>query len=1048
MTSTIESGPGLSSGARSGRHVEVVTILVSARRAWHTLGRMIRLDCRCLVASVFAAALGSAPAHAQERTWLFESVPSRPLALSSDGARLYAVNTPDAHLEIFDVRGGTPVPVGSVPVGLDPVAVALRNDGEAWVVNHLSDSVSVVDVAADPPRVIRTILVGDEPSDVVFAGPGRARAFITVARRGQNTADPQGSFDTPGIGRAEVWVLDAGESGLDLFPRPIAVLDLFTDRPRALAVSGDGSTVYAAGFLTGNRTTALNEGLVCDGSTGTSCSLPAGNPPGGLPAPLTNADGAPGPATGLIVRFDGASARWLDELGRNWSSFVRFSLPDLDVFAIDAAAATPSVTRQIAGVGTVLYAMAVNPRTGRLYVANTEARNEVRFEGPGTFVTENGIKPAGEPASVRGHLHEARVTIVNGATATPRHLNSHLDYGASPQPASARQRSLAQPMGMEVSGDGDLLYLAAFGSGVLAVLPIDRLEAGTYVPSADDHIALSAGGPTGVVLDEGRDRVFVATRFDDGVSVVRLSTRTETAHVAMHTPEPAGVYWGRPIFYDARAASSTGEASCASCHVLGDMDGLAWDLGNPDGAVARNTNPGGPIGGGQDFHPLKGPMTTQTLRGMSTHGPLHWRGDRSEGGVDALDEHAAFETFNPAFPGLLGRDEGEISAADMSLFADFALAITQPPNPIRRLDNVLRADEEAGQDLYFNRQGVDGITTCNGCHSLDPVDGFFGTGGLTTFEMESQEFKVPHLRNLYQKVGMFGMPPVPFFLNGDNGATGAQVRGFGFLHDGSTDTVFRFVHAQVFFGLQSDGERRQIESFLMAFDSDLAPVVGQSVTVAPGSDFAVLERVDLLAARAGTPFLLLRQPDATECDLVAHAIVGGEARGFLRQADGRFLSDRAAEAARTLADLISLGTTGQPVTFLCAAPGSGRQRALDRDGDGALDRDEIDRGESPVDRPIPSRPGGPIETPDAGPGGPDASASSDAGPGSPDAGATVDPPPPDSSGGDGGCASCSAAPASNASSLVAPLLALVVLSVRRRRRAGHGAGQAGGSPAA
>ena len=34
--------------------------------------------------------------------------------------------------------------------------------------------------------------------------------------------------------------------------------------------------------------------------------------------------------------------------------------------------------------------------------------------------------------------------------------------------------------------------------------------------------------------------------------------------------------------------------------------------------------PGGP----EQFHPLKGPMTTQTLRGLKGHGSQHWRGDR------------------------------------------------------------------------------------------------------------------------------------------------------------------------------------------------------------------------------------------------------------------------------------------------------------------------------------------------------------------------------------------------------------------------------------
>src|SRR5262245_47949936 len=137
-----------------------------------------------------AAAPGAAAGQAQFAT--FESGLVRPLALSPDGTHLYAVNTPDDRLEIFDATGGTLTHVGSVPVGLEPVAVAARTNGEVWVVNHLSDSVSIVDVAATPPRVVRTLLVGDEPRDIVFAGTGGNRAFITTAHRGQNRpGDPQ-----------------------------------------------------------------------------------------------------------------------------------------------------------------------------------------------------------------------------------------------------------------------------------------------------------------------------------------------------------------------------------------------------------------------------------------------------------------------------------------------------------------------------------------------------------------------------------------------------------------------------------------------------------------------------------------------------------------------------------------------------------------------------------------------------------------------------------------------------------------------------------------
>ena len=109
---------------------------------------------------------------------LFETLQVRPLALSADGSLLFAANTPDNRLEIFRVHRGGLQPVGSVLVGLEPVAVAARPNGEVWVVNHLSDCVSIVHVDdGGHARVVNTLLVGDEPRDIVFAGPtGAARS--------------------------------------------------------------------------------------------------------------------------------------------------------------------------------------------------------------------------------------------------------------------------------------------------------------------------------------------------------------------------------------------------------------------------------------------------------------------------------------------------------------------------------------------------------------------------------------------------------------------------------------------------------------------------------------------------------------------------------------------------------------------------------------------------------------------------------------------------------------------------------------------------------
>jgi YVTN family beta-propeller protein len=872
-------------------------------------------------AAVVLALVAARPAAAGFVT--FESGQVRPLALSPDGSRLFVTNTPDGRLEVFDVDAEGLHRAASVPVGLEPVAVAARSDDEVWVVNHLSDSVSIVRLDTTPPRVVRTLLVGDEPRDVVFADAGNARAFVTAAHRGQNRpGDPE--LTTPGVGRADVWVFDANDPGAGLGGTPVEIVSLFGDTPRALAVSSDGSGVYVAVFHSGNQTTTIPEAKVCDGGpTAPPCDFDGDLMPGGLPAPRANFEGTPGPETGLIVRFDPLAGHWFDPLARVWDEAVAFELPDLDVFRIDAS--TLETTAEFAHVGTVLFGMAVNPVSGRVYVSNTEARNEVRFEGPG-----------GGGSTVRGHLHEARITVLDGTAVTPHHLNPHIDYATVPSPAGVRERSLAQPLGLAVSPDGATLWAAAFGSGVVGVVDTAALEAGTFTPDAADHIPVTGGGPTGVVHDAAHGRLYVLTRFDNAVSVLDPGTRQEVAHVALHNPEPASVVAGRPFLYDARATSSNGEASCASCHVFADLDSLAWDLGNPDGAVVNNPNPIH-LGDPQPFHPLKGPMTTQTLRGMATHGPMHWRGDRTggsrPGGGDPLAEDQAFAEFVVAFEGLLGRD-APIADADMQRFGEFVLQIASPPNPIRALDGSLTADEQAGRDLYFGRV-TDLDDDCNGCHTLAPRSGAFGTDGQTAQQGAiPQMFKVPHFRNLYQKVGMFA-----------GFGAGAQIRGFGFTHDGSADTIFRFLLSPQF--TVTDHERRRLERFLLAFDAELAPVAGQQVTLTATNAAEAGPRLDLLLART----------DAGDCDLVAHGAQNGEARGWVRLASGLFAPDRVAGPPVADADLRALAATvGQEVTFTCVPIGSGARVAIDRDVDGFLDGDEIDAGTDPADRT--STPGG------------------------------------------------------------------------------------------
>jgi len=426
------------------------------------------------------------------------------------------------------------------------------------------------------------------------------------------------------------------------------------------------------------------------------------------------------------------------------------------------------------------------------------------------------------------------------------------------------------------------------------------------------------------------------------------------------------------MLYDARQFGSNGEASCSSCHTFGDKDELAWDLGSPQNAVTANpisinlgdpaqlllgetlfgvTTPLNGTGNGNVFHPMKGPMTTQTLRGLSNSGAMHWRGDRSDGffGVNATDSNLSFNNFIVAFQSLVGTVE-QPTAAEMQGFTNFALQVQLPPNPVRAIDNSLNAAQQAGKAFYTGTRPSDGINlpglslilgtsafTCNGCHELDPAQGQFGTSTNASFEGITQIFKIPQLRNMYTKIGMFGLPPVQFFNEIDTGFMGPQVRGFGFTNDGTIDTMFDFFHARVFNPLPNSGfplinpdqTRRNVEQFVLAFDTDLAPVVGQQITLNSSNAAAVGPRIALLEARAAAPFTskILGSNPVTECDLVANVVQGGAVHGYLfNPTDGNFVASSG--ATLTDAALRALATTiGQEVTYTCLPPGSGTRVA-------------------------------------------------------------------------------------------------------------------------
>src|SRR5205823_3728381 len=171
-----------------------------------------------------------------------------PVRLSPDGTRLFAVNTPDARVSVFDVtQPSNPRLLAEIPVGIEPVSVNPRNNDEVWVVNEVSDSISIVSVSQ---RIVTdTIYVKDEPVDVVFAG---TNAFVSASRKNL------------------IAVFNATTHSL------VTNIAVFGENPRAMAVNTNGTKLYAAFALSGNHTTLVPANKAPPQSAPTNPNLPGG----------------------------------------------------------------------------------------------------------------------------------------------------------------------------------------------------------------------------------------------------------------------------------------------------------------------------------------------------------------------------------------------------------------------------------------------------------------------------------------------------------------------------------------------------------------------------------------------------------------------------------------------------------------------------------------------------------------------------------------------------------------------------------------------------
>ncbi|REJ65128.1 MAG: hypothetical protein DWQ31_19145 [Planctomycetota bacterium] len=591
-----------------------------------------------------------------------------PLAVLDD--RVFVVNTPADTVDVID--GKSRRVVARVPVGIDPVSIAIRPDGkEAWVSNHVSDSVSVIDT--DPAsttylRVVATIQAFDlntratrfdEPVGIAFAS--NEKAYVALSSEN------------------EIAVVDVPSRQIT------RRLSITAQDPRAIAVRGD--RLYVIPFESNNQ---------------------------------SQLSGGTGEIDGQLVTFDAHEHSVANNnvlsIGHVTDIVKHPRVPDRDLYIIDTR--TDRLIKTVDTLGTLLYGLTVDSQ-GRVYIAQTDARNEVNGRA-GT--QKHGL------AELENRAFLNRITRVATAADGPGEPD-FIDLEPLPPEHPAEGMALATPFAIEVSEDDATLVATAAGSDKLFTVDVASGEVlgRVAVAGVPRGIALEND-------DAGKPRqAWVASAVANTVSLVDLSDVAAPRlidTIELVDPTHPVVKRGRLAFNSA-LASTTQTFSCASCHPDGHTDQLLWVLKTPivtggNQIMPRSTMP---IRGLRDTAPFHWDGIPGDPYGGNNSANIHGSDDPNcdpndpasatrhliDGGLASTMMAVGSERVN---------DEGkpgELSAADRDAMATFLLAVPYPPAPRRAYTNVVSPRAEEGFRLFHidgDHQGRPTPNVCGNCHRM------------------------------------------------------------------------------------------------------------------------------------------------------------------------------------------------------------------------------------------------------------------------------------------------------------------------------------------
>jgi YVTN family beta-propeller protein len=575
-------------------------------------------------------------------------------------------------------------------------------------------------------------------------------------------------------------------------------------------------------------------------------------------------------------------------------------LADEDLFGIPitSSASTDvldnSLTRT--GLGTILFNVHARPSTNELWIPNTEALNHT--VGAANFIA--------------GQVVSNRITIVDTSSSSPPtivDLDALVSAGA------------AQPTAIQFDTARNRAYVAAFGSDAIIVLSTASSPPTfvgrhilTPVTSAMPVTPFTPArcGPRGMTMSANGNELFVFNGIDNSFSRVNLTVTSSTASTAIalgYDPTPAAIKRG--IGHLANADhSGGGTSSCMSCHVDGHFDMLMWNLSD-------FLDPA-PADAPQFEKDNKGPMATQTLRGLFETGRLHWRGEQS--GLDDFNQDG--------FVGLLKRST-TLTTAEFDDVKAGTFSLFHPANPREPANRVYSGSLATGLDAFRRTPAVG--ATCAECHRL-PLGSQNEIQAFTETAKPALSGKVPQLRGVGDKLS----PTVSVFPSGTFSPFYERTtNGWGLTHSGTIASLPLFVNE--FPGIVGAGLVNEVSAYVDAFDTGLAPSTTFQQTIVPGVHTSTDFDNALLAIKA--------QAVAGNCDVVVGtaAPVGSVMVPVTMAFDHVLGLWQTGTGTAAFTDLqLRAVTFGSNliVTFYGQPLGTGRRFGVDRDMDDLLDNDE------------------------------------------------------------------------------------------------------------